>query len=271
MQNRAISKLFEDTGANPLSGCLFSLLQLPIFIGLYRSVTLLAKEGQLDEAFFWIPHLDGPVSPPTYRGMDWLTTGWHTGVNGFLEPQMGWETTLAFLIMPIVLVLGQSFTMSVLSPPIDEKASPEERENLEKSQRFLKFLPLMIGYFSLQVPAGLTIYWFMSNMFTVSQSLLVKAYYKANPPKVELPDYWGALDDVSKMTPEERRKAAEAGISTGPKFSDLIDEARYHYVVERNSLRAESPSWERAQGKAEIPAEFAEWVAKASVKEAANV
>jgi len=41
--NRAMSKLFEDTGTNPLSGCLFSILQLPVFLGLYRSVTLLAK------------------------------------------------------------------------------------------------------------------------------------------------------------------------------------------------------------------------------------
>ena len=49
MQNRALSKLFEDANQNPLAGCLISLLQLPIFLGLYRSVTLLAKEGKVGE------------------------------------------------------------------------------------------------------------------------------------------------------------------------------------------------------------------------------
>jgi YidC/Oxa1 family membrane protein insertase len=81
----------------------------------------------------------------------------------------------------------------------------------------------MIGFFSLQVPAGLTIYWFTSNIFTLSQSLGVRSYYKANPPKIELPDYWDALDDVAKMSAEDRRKAAEAGIATGPNFEDLMD------------------------------------------------
>jgi len=155
MQNRAIAKLFEDSNVNPLNGCLLSLAQLPIFIGLYRSVTALAQEGRLSEPFLFIPSLGGPVSPPTYRGMEWLTQGWT--FDGIPTPQLGWETTLAFLIMPVVLVLGQAATMSLLTPPIDENATAEEKETLEKSQRILKFLPLMIGYFSLQVPAGLTI------------------------------------------------------------------------------------------------------------------
>jgi YidC/Oxa1 family membrane protein insertase len=268
MQNRYLLKLSEDAKVNPLSGCLFALLQTPVFIGLYRSVTGLAIEGRLDEPFLWIPSLAGPVSPPDYRGMDWLTTGWHSSANGFLEPQLGWETTLAFLVMPVVLVLGQAFTMSLLTPPLDEKATAEERETMEKSQGILKYLPLLIGYFSLQVPAGLTIYWMISNAFTVTQSVLVKAYYKAYPPKIELPDYWDALDaDESLMTPEERRKAAEAGMNAGPKFSDMIDEAQHHYVVERSPLRNGSPSWDKVKGVSDVPSVLAEWVSKGSIKE----
>jgi len=268
MQNRYFLKLNEDAKVNPLSGCLFSLLQTPVFIGLYRSVTNLAMEARLDEPFLWIPSLAGPVSPPAYRGIDWLTTGWHIDPNGILEPQLGWETTLAFCAMPILLVLGQSLTMSLLTSPLDEKATTEEREAMEKSQGILKYLPLLIGYFSLQVPAGLTIYWLISNTFTVAQSVVVKAYYQKYPPKIELPDYWDALDsDKSSMSPEERRKAAEAGMNAGPKFSDMVDEARYHYVVLRTPARAGSHSWNMAQGKNEYPPELAEWVAEVGVKE----
>jgi YidC/Oxa1 family membrane protein insertase len=216
-QNRAMGKLYEDANQNPLAGCLVSIVQLPIFLGLYRGIRNLAQEGRIDEPFLWIPSLQGPVSAPDYRGLDWLTTGWIDGV-----PQMGWETTLAFLVMPVILVLGQSLTMSILSPPIDDSMGDEEKEQMEKSQVILKFLPLLIGFFSLQVPAGLTIYWFTSNGFTLAQSLAVRAYYKANPPQIELPDYWDALDDMESMTPEEQRNAAKAGISVGPKFEDLL-------------------------------------------------
>merc|ERR1712078_458709 len=108
--------------------------------------------------------------------------------------------------MPILLVLGQSLTMNALQPPVDENASKEEKEQLEKTQGALKFLPLLIGFFSLQVPAGLTIYWFMSNVFTLSTALIVRGYYAKNPPEIDLPEYWDALgEDENEMTPEERR------------------------------------------------------------------
>jgi len=273
-RNRAIGKLYEDTEQNPLAGCFTSLLQLPVFLGLYRGVRLLALDGELKEPFLFLPSLEGPVSAPTYRGLDWLTDGWHTSPGGgFPEPPMGWEATLPFLVMPVVLVILQSLTMKVLQPPTDAAMSDEEREQFEKSQGILKFLPLMIGFFSLQVPAGLTIYWFTSNIFTLSQSLAVRAYMKANPPKIELPDYWEAAlgddADFDSMSPAERRKAVEAGIKIGPTLEDLEDEARFHSLIERGPLRAESQAWkslisassESSPASAKkIPPELEDWV-----------
>lgn len=40
---------------------------------------------------------------------------------------------------------------------------------------------------------------------------------------------------VFRCRDEQRREAAKAGISTGPKFENLMDEARYHYIVDRSS------------------------------------
>ena len=107
-RNQAIGKLYEDAQQNPLSGCLTSLAQLPIFLGVYRGVRYLAVEDKLREPFFFIPSLEGPVSPPRYAGLDWITQGWTTLTEGGLPvPPLGWETTVAFLVMPVVLVLLQ--------------------------------------------------------------------------------------------------------------------------------------------------------------------
>ena len=122
----------------------------------------------IDEPFLWIPTLQGPVSPPNYRGLEWLTEGWTT-IDSIPTPSMGWDTTLRFLAMPLILVLGQKLTMTALTPPVDtEGMSDEEKEQNDRSQLILKFLPLLIGFFSLQVPAGITIYWFTSNFFNAS-------------------------------------------------------------------------------------------------------
>lgn len=268
MLNRATAKLFEDAKANPLTGCLVSIIQLPILIGLYRSITLLAQEGRLEEPFLWIPSLEGPVSAATdYRGMDWLTSGWIDG-----HPAMGWEGTLPFLIMPVLLVLGQSATMSVLTPPTDtSKMSEEEKQQLDQTQGVLKFLPLLIGFFSLQVPAALTIYWFTSNIYSVTQTLAIRKYFEINPPKIELPDYWNSLDDMENMSAEKKREAAEAGLALGPKWEDVLDEAKYHYVVERTPLREGSRAWERVQKEQiSIPLEMQAWV-EVEEKETTNV
>lgn len=259
MQNKAIGKLYEDAQQNPLAGCVTSFAQIPIFLGLYRSVTRLAAEGRLDEPFLWIPTLEGPVSAENnYRGMQWLTENWVDGV-----PSMGWEGTLPFLIMPVVLVLMQSATMQVLQPPPDDSQSEEEQEQMQSTQKILKFLPLMIGFFSLQVPAGLTIYWFTSNLFTVSQSLIIRGYYAANPPEINLPDYWDALDKGDEMSADEKREAAMAGLSTGPTFDELLDEANFHYVVRRDPLRAHSEAWTRVESGSvdkKVPEEMKSWV-----------
>lgn len=259
-QNRAIGKLYEDANQNPLAGCFVSLAQLPIFLGLYRGVRMLAVDGELQEPFLWIPSLEGPVTAPDFRGLDWLLKGWDF-TNGPVPP-LGWETTLAFLLMPVILVVLQGLTMSVLTPAPDENMSEEEKQTFESTQRIMKFLPLLIGFFSTQVPAGLTIYWFMSNMFTLSQSLAVRAYFAANPPKIELPEYWENLDskkDFKDMTPEERKQAMEAGLRVGPTMDELADEARFHVHIERRPFREETEAWQLRASSAQIPTELASW------------
>lgn len=266
-KNQLVGKLYEDADQNPLSGCFLSLLQLPLILGLYRGVRLLALDGKLDEPFLWIPSLEGPVTAATdYRGMDWLLKGW-TQIDGTWTPALGWETTLAFCVMPVVLVLGQKLTMEALQPPEtdDSNMDEEAKKQLETTKNVLKFLPLLIGFFSLQVPAALTIYWFTSNFFTLSQALIVRKYYEQNPPEINLPEYWDQLgEDENEMTPEERRAAAKAGIAKGPTIEDWIANARFHTLVERESLTFSQSfdAWKEANGdsKLVIPAEFQAWV-----------
>ena len=279
-KNQLVGKLYEDANQNPLAGCFLSLLQLPLVLGLYRGIRLLALDGKLDEPFLWIPSLQGPVTAETdYRGMDWLTQGW-TQVDGLWTPQLGWETTLAFCVMPVVLVLGQKLTMEALQPPETEDSGMDEdaKKQLESTKRVLKFLPLLIGFFSLQVPAGLTIYWFTSNLFVLGTTLTVRKYYEENPPEIELPEYWDQLgDDENEMTPEERRKAAKAGIAKGPSIEDWVANSKFHTLVERDGAQFELMrqnfelfKQQQQDGKLVIPPEFQEWVAMPIALEVAN-
>jgi YidC/Oxa1 family membrane protein insertase len=134
---------------------------------LYRALLLLAKDNMLQQPFLWLPSLDGPVVDYT-EGIGWLTE-W---VNG--APKYGWADTAAYLVLPVLLVLSQYASMELLTPKTDDPAQAQ-------SQAILKFLPLMIGWFSLSVPSGLGLYWLTNNVVTTASTLLIR---RMTPPFV---------------------------------------------------------------------------------------
>ncbi|KAL3917158.1 MAG: hypothetical protein SGPRY_006514, partial [Prymnesium sp.] len=161
--NQELQKLYQDNQAhlakvNPLAGCLPALAQIPIFIGLYRALLELAKDNLLTEPFLWIPSLEGPSRDYT-EGIKWLTEGWANGA-----PALGWHDTLAYLVLPVVLVASQYVSTAFLTPKTDDPAQ-------QQSQAILKFLPLMIGWFSLNVPSGLGLYWLVNNVVTTATTV----------------------------------------------------------------------------------------------------
>jgi YidC/Oxa1 family membrane protein insertase len=51
VKNQMIAQLYKDEKSNPLLGCLPALVQIPVWIALYRTVLKLAKENLLKESY----------------------------------------------------------------------------------------------------------------------------------------------------------------------------------------------------------------------------
>jgi YidC/Oxa1 family membrane protein insertase len=115
--SRETSALYEKAGVNPLAGCLPTVATIPIFIGLYRSLTDVAAQGQLDnQGFYWIPSLAGPTSIAAQRagaGTAWL----FPLVDG--APPVGWDLASRYLALPVALVVAQYISSAIISPPVD--------------------------------------------------------------------------------------------------------------------------------------------------------
>jgi len=168
VMNQKMAEFYQTNDFNPLAGCVPTLVQLPVLIGLYRSVLNLAKENKLDEPFLFLPNLEGPTygADPAHAS-DWLLKGWVNGV-----PSLGWEDTTSFLIVPVFLIVSQFISMELMAPKNQEQPA------------FLKFLPLMIGYFSLNVPAALGVYWVANNIITTALSLQIRGQFDTAAPAV---------------------------------------------------------------------------------------
>uniref|UniRef100_A0A803KS03 Membrane insertase YidC/Oxa/ALB C-terminal domain-containing protein n=1 Tax=Chenopodium quinoa TaxID=63459 RepID=A0A803KS03_CHEQI len=90
------------------------------------------------------------------------------------HPPIGWSDTAAYLVLPVLLVVSQYVSMELMKPP---QTDPSQKNSL----LVLKFLPLMIGYFSLSVPSGLSIYWFTNNVLSTAQQVWLRKFGGAKP------------------------------------------------------------------------------------------
>ncbi|CAH9130324.1 unnamed protein product [Cuscuta epithymum] len=170
------ARLYRQAGVNPLAGCLPTLATIPVWIGLYQALSNVANEGLLTEGFLWIPSLGGPTTIAARQSgaaISWL----FPFVDG--HPPLGWQDTAAYLVLPILLVVSQYVSMEVMKPP--QTDDPTQKNTLV----VLKFLPLMIGYFSLSVPSGLTIYWFTNNVLSTAQQVWLRKLGGAKPVVAE--------------------------------------------------------------------------------------
>ncbi|PSC67864.1 inner membrane PPF-chloroplastic isoform B [Micractinium conductrix] len=186
------ARVYQTAGVNPLAGCLPSLATIPVFIGLYRALSNVADEGLLTEGFFWIPSLAGPTT--VNGGLGWLYS-WENGA-----PPLGFAQTAAYLVLPILLIISQYVSMKVISPQQSQDPSQQQ------ANAILKFLPIMIGYFSLNVPSGLTLYWFTNNILTTAQQLYLRRSFQAAEAVVAGGGGGPAASAVIDVTPEEDKK-----------------------------------------------------------------
>ncbi|CAL9040687.1 inner membrane protein PPF-1, chloroplastic-like [Musa acuminata AAA Group] len=200
------SRLYRQAGVNPLAGCFPTLATIPVWIGLYQALSNVANEGLLTEGFLWIPSLGGPTTIAARQngsGISWLIPF----VDG--HPPLGWSDTAAYLVLPVLLVISQYVSMEIMKPPqTDDPAS-------KNSLLVFKFLPVMIGYFSLSVPSGLSIYWFTNNILSTAQQIWLRKLGGAKP---------AVSGDAGGIISAGRAKRTAQPVQTGERMKQLKEE-----------------------------------------------
>ncbi|KAF5746522.1 ALBINO3-like protein 1 chloroplastic [Tripterygium wilfordii] len=236
------ARLYKLAGINPFAGCLPTLATIPVWIGLYRALSNVADEGLLTEGFFWIPSLAGPTtiaSRQSGSGISWL----FPFVDG--HPPLGWSDTLAYLVLPVLLVAAQYISVQIM------QSSQSNDPSMKNSQALTKILPLMIGYFALSVPSGLSLYWLTNNILSTAQQVWLQKLGGAKNPVTQLSTdvIEQEQQQLQKSPPELNSTQSKAGqveklTSEGPhpgeRFKQLKEqEARRRKQREEEKKQAE--------------------------------
>ena len=137
---RKMMEFWKEHKINPMSGCLPTLIQMPVFFGFFFMIrSAIELRGA---SFLWVADLSSP---------DTL----------FIIPGV------SFPFNPLTLVMGVTMLWQAhLTPP-----SP----GMDPAQaKLMRYMPLMFLVFLYNYSAGLTLYWTVQNLLSIVQTKLIR-------------------------------------------------------------------------------------------------
>ena len=170
--NEEMMKFYQENKINPLAGCLPLLVQMPVFLALFRvmrdpykhipkSSDLYAAfctgpQGKLHTVRCDVPRLGLP-NPQEFLGMNLSQHA--TGVTGGFLDALPY-----FILVGLVIVTGF----------LQARQSRRNAPNMNSQMAIVtSVLPIAFGLFSLQFPAGLVLYFLVSNLWRLGQQELI--------------------------------------------------------------------------------------------------
>lgn len=174
-QIQAIQKKYKDNpqkmqeefvkiGYNPaetLAGCLPLLIQFPILIGLYQAILVVL--GSTPQSLF-------ELTQRVYPGVD--LTGLLPIDNTFAWLNLAQPDPI--YVLPVLVFATMFLQQKLLMPTPAANADNSDNPMASMSQSMLYTMPIMFGFFSLQFPAGLSIYFVLVNIIGIGQGFYMK-------------------------------------------------------------------------------------------------
>jgi YidC/Oxa1 family membrane protein insertase len=218
-------KLFQEHKVNPLGGCLPLLVQLPIFFALFNVLRNTYKYVPVDSDLFGALCPGGfdtaqacnaaPNLPKhlEFLGMDLSVTA--TNATG------GFST-----VLPYFVLVGLVTLVGYFQSKQSQRTQPKGGSN-PQMMMIGRVLPIAFGVFSLWFPAGLVLYFLVSNLWRLGQQEVIfrkihlphrerqeakkQGGDKARPPDIEV-----TSRDAKPAKPEAKASAAEAAPAQTP-------------------------------------------------------
>lgn len=165
-------KLYDKHDVNMLgglSGCVPMLLQAPIFMAMYAVLQgcdkLLGGTCEVGNNI--------PTGSPLHDAiLDGRATFLSMNLN--LSPAQVWNEGAFLTLLPYAfLVLVMGVTMFFQSRQMMRMQPAGGDPQMVQTQKIMQFMPLMIVFFSINFPAGLTVYWTASNVWTIGQQFVL--------------------------------------------------------------------------------------------------
>ncbi len=140
-KSQEMMNVYKEYNINPMSGCLFSFLQIPLFFAFYES---LSRIPALFEDKFLIFHLGTSPMAAFSKG------------------------NFAYVIIIVLVIAATYFSIKL------NKTAAMSEEQEKQMKMMTNMMIIFISIASLSVSVGIALYWITNSTFTIVQNLIVK-------------------------------------------------------------------------------------------------
>ena len=186
---KAQQELFQKHGYNPLAGCLPIFIQMPVFIGLYRTlmVAIELRDAPLfSNSIQWCSNLAGPDML-----WNWGSLGWPPWFN---EGGSMFALGPFFNLLPLLTIVLFIVQQKMFMPPATDPQAAA-------TQKMMKYMMIFMGVLFYKVASGLCIYFIASSLWGLAERRFLP---KAAPAAA------GGAETRAEVKAQERAEAAAA-------------------------------------------------------------
>ncbi|MBU0619685.1 MAG: YidC/Oxa1 family membrane protein insertase [Patescibacteria group bacterium] len=151
---KEMMELYKENKVNPFSSCLPLIVQLPVFIAVFKVFKNGMANGALDLVYSFI-------SKPEYI---------NTMSLGFIELS---KPNPYLAVLAGLAQFWQAKMMSIKKPEFKTQGSKDESMAVIMNKQMLYFMPVLTIFIGLTLPGGLSLYWFITTVLTGVQQLYV--------------------------------------------------------------------------------------------------
>ena len=141
MKSQEMMAIYKKHGINPMSGCLFGIIQIPLFLAFYEALYRLPV--LFEDKFLVFNMATTPIS------------GMSSG-------------NYIYLILPILVGVATYFSFKLNS------GANMGADQAKKMKTMMNIMMILIVFTSFSMSTAIIIYWITNSSFTIGQNLLVK-------------------------------------------------------------------------------------------------
>ncbi|MFT3797870.1 membrane protein insertase YidC [Microbacterium sp.] len=232
--SRETMALYKKHGTTPVSSCLPLLVQMPILLGMFYTLSDVKKHAEAGTG--GVGPLNADLTKQFYDAQLFGVAPLHTDMISAINA--GQTATVVILVILVVLMIASQFftQLQIISKNLSPEAKTGQAYQMQKIMLYV--LPFAFVFSGVFFPLGVVLYWFTSNIWTMVQQFLVirnlptPGSDAAKAREERLARKGKALDSHGKIVPLEKYQAEQ---------QRLYEEAQ--------KVKAEAPKRQQPMGK----------------------